>query len=110
MPFEFAHGVKDDWRSAQFQSCSDLHDITSIDARVLRIPLIAPPVQDCARLPKDLIWVTTNANVVHNQIKALPIGMTDYCGYSPYHPIIGDTEKFKQHSDDHPRTEKNSSL
>jgi len=62
------------------------------------------------RLPKDLIWVTTNANVVHNQIKALPIGMTDYCGYSPYHPIIGDTEKFKQHSDDHPRTEKNSSL
>jgi Exostosin family len=59
------------------------------------------------RLPKDLIWVTTNANVVHNQIKALPIGMTDYCGYSPYHAIIGDTEKFKQHSDDHPRTEKN---
>lgn len=59
------------------------------------------------RLPKDLIWLTTNANVVHNQIKALPIGITDYCGYSPYHAIIGDTETFKRHIDEHPRTEKN---
>jgi len=47
------------------------------------------------RLPKDFVWLTTNANFDHGRLKALPIGITDYCGYSPYHAIIGDTEKFK---------------
>lgn len=59
------------------------------------------------RLPQDLIWLTTNANLAHDRIRALPLGITDYCGYSAYHGIIGDTEKLKQHIDGHPRTEKN---
>jgi hypothetical protein len=59
------------------------------------------------RLPKDLLWFTTNANVDRPNIKALPIGITDYCGYSPYHSIIGDTRKFKSYIDAQPRTEKN---
>jgi hypothetical protein len=59
------------------------------------------------RLPKRFVWFTTNANVDHPNIKALPIGLTDYCGYSPYHAIIGDSAKFKRHINAWPRTEKN---
>jgi hypothetical protein len=36
------------------------------------------------RLPRNLVWFTTNANINHHCIKALPIGITDYCGYTPY--------------------------
>ena len=59
------------------------------------------------RLSRDLLWLTTNANVVHDQIVPLPLGITDYCGYSAYHGIIGDTAQLKQHIDERPRTEKN---
>jgi SEC-C motif-containing protein/exostosin family protein len=58
-------------------------------------------------LPSDLIWLTTNANLVHNKIQAFPIGITDYCGYTPYHQIIGDTELFKSHVETQQRTQKN---
>jgi len=60
-----------------------------------------------ARLPKDLVWLTTNANLDHPRVKAFPIGITDYCGYSPWHLIIGDTGKFKSYIDEQPRTQKN---
>jgi Exostosin family len=61
-----------------------------------------------ARLPPETImWLTTNANVIHPRIQAFPIGITDYCGYSPYHAVIGDTEKLKNHIDSQPRTQKN---
>jgi hypothetical protein len=59
------------------------------------------------RLPNGLVWLTTNANLDHPKIRALPIGLTDYCGYSPYHSIIGDSENFKSYIDAQPRTEKN---
>jgi len=59
------------------------------------------------RLPKDLEWLTTNANVIHSHIRAFPIGITDYCGYSPYHSIIGDTEKLKNYIDQYKRTQNN---
>src|SRR5262249_40191797 len=55
----------------------------------------------------ELIWVTTNANLIHQQVRPFPIGITDYCGHSPYHAIIGDTEKFKSHIDEQPRTQRN---
>ena len=58
------------------------------------------------RLPK-LVWLTTNANLDHDRIRALPIGITDYCGYSPYHSIIGDTENFRNLMDGQQRTQKN---
>ena len=58
------------------------------------------------RLPKDIIWVTTNANIDHPYIKPLPIGITDYCGYSSFHQIIGDTGLFKSLSDERKRTQK----
>jgi Exostosin family len=58
-------------------------------------------------LPKDLVWFTTNASVDHPNIKALPIGITDYCGYSPYRSIIGDSRQLKNYIDAQPRTEKN---
>ena len=60
-----------------------------------------------ARLPRDFVWLTTNANFEYGRLKALPIGITDYCGYSPYHAIIGDTEKFRALIDGQPRTEQN---
>ena len=57
--------------------------------------------------PQTIMWLTTNANIIHPRIQALPIGITDYCGYSPYHAVIGDTEKFKSLIDSQPRTQKN---
>ena len=58
------------------------------------------------RMSKNMtMWFTTNANLTHERIKAFPIGVTDYCGYSPYHAIIGDTQKFKELVDTCPRTE-----
>jgi hypothetical protein len=59
------------------------------------------------RLPRNLIWLTTNANIEHPNVRALPIGLTDYCGYSFYHAIIGDSAKFKSYIDAQPRTETN---
>jgi len=58
------------------------------------------------RLP-NFVWLTTNANIDHDRVKALPIGITDYCGYSRYHSIIGDTEKLKNLIDRQERTQKN---
>jgi hypothetical protein len=57
------------------------------------------------KLPRGLVWLTTNANVDCDRIKALPIGIADFCGYSPYHSIIGDTQKLKDFIDGWARTE-----
>lgn len=59
------------------------------------------------RLKNGLVWLTTNANIEHRQIRALPIGITDYCGYSPYHQVIGDSENLKSLIDEQPRSETN---
>lgn len=59
------------------------------------------------RLPPNLLWLTTNANTSNASVKPLPIGLTDYCGYSPYHSVIGDAEKFRTFMDRHQRTEDN---
>ena len=64
--------------------------------------------RDLSEVTNGLVWLTTNAaNLDHPKIRALPIGLTDYCDYSPYHWIIGDSEKFKSYIDAQPRTEKN---
>jgi Exostosin family len=61
-----------------------------------------------ARLsPETIMWLTTNANIIHPRIQALPIGISDYCGYSPYHAVIGDTEKLKNQIDSQSRIQKN---
>ena len=57
------------------------------------------------KFPDDLVWFTTNANVDHPRIRAFPIGITDYCGYSPYHTVIGDTHLFKTLIETIPRSE-----
>ena len=59
------------------------------------------------RLYPDAIWFTTNASTRHDRVRALPIGITDYCGYSPVHPIIGDTDIFAALLAQTPRSEKN---
>ncbi|MEI7932452.1 MAG: exostosin family protein [Alphaproteobacteria bacterium] len=56
-------------------------------------------------LTPDLIWLTTNASARDPRVRTLPIGLTDYCGFSPYHAIIGDTGAFKALIDAHPRRE-----
>ena len=58
-----------------------------------------------ARLPADAVWLTTNAAARHDRVKPYPIGITDYCGYSPFHHIIGDTERFARLMAETPRGE-----
>src|SRR5471030_2384742 len=48
------------------------------------------------RLYPDAVWLTSNANARQARIRPIPIGITDYCGYTPFHPIIGDTGLFAQ--------------
>jgi len=62
--------------------------------------------QLAGKLSPDLVWLTTNANVDHPRIQALPIGITNYCGYHPYHAVIGDTQKFKNLIDAQMRTQR----
>jgi hypothetical protein len=58
------------------------------------------------RLSRNMVmWFTTNANLAHDRIKALPIGITDYCGFSPYHAVIGDTQKLDELIHTHPRAD-----
>jgi len=57
--------------------------------------------------PQTMMWLTTNANIIHPRIQALPLGITDYCDYSPFHAVIGDTKKLKSLIDSHSRTQKN---
>ena len=58
-----------------------------------------------ARLPETLIWLTTNCSIRHPRIQALPLGITDYCGYTPFHAVIGDSARLKSLIDGSPRTE-----
>lgn len=60
-----------------------------------------------AQLPADLVWLTTNATTSHPNVRPLPIGLTDYCGFSPYHAILGDSRTFKALIDATPRREDN---
>jgi hypothetical protein len=59
------------------------------------------------RLYPDAVWLTSNASTQHPRIMALPLGLTDYCGYTLAHPIIGDTEFFSRLMAQNPRQEKN---
>ncbi|HWY61035.1 MAG TPA: hypothetical protein VNW15_03960 [Rhizomicrobium sp.] len=59
------------------------------------------------RLYPDAIWLTSNASAGHARVMALPLGLTDYCGYTLYHPIIGDTGLFARLMAQHPCNEKN---
>jgi hypothetical protein len=58
-------------------------------------------------LRPDLIWLTTNAMTRDPRVRAMPIGLTDYCGYSPFHAIIGDTAAFRALIEATPRREDN---
>ena len=59
------------------------------------------------RLARQMVmWFTTNANLANDRVRAFPIGITDYCGYSPFHAVVGDTAKFKALIDTTPRSDR----
>jgi hypothetical protein len=66
---------------------------------------VANRVMPC--LYPDAVWLTSNASTGRPHVMGLPLGLTDYCGYSLNHPVIGDAGRFARLIAEHPRSEKN---
>lgn len=52
-------------------------------------------------LPRLKAWFTTNLTASDPRLVSVPLGLNDFCGYSGFHSIAGDTDHFANRSRSH---------